>query len=85
MREKLIVMALVIVLVLLFCAPTFAHPYYRGKSDHPLRYLAYLTHPFGMACEYLITRPIHWVVSQPDLDKVFGHVPTEYDIFFVWE
>ncbi len=85
MRSKLIVTTLVVVLILLFCSTSFAHSYCRGKTDNPLRIVAYLVHPFGMALEYAITRPIHWVVSQPDLDKVFGHVPGEYDIFFVWE
>ena len=31
-------------------------------------------HPVGYALEWAIFRPIHWVVAQPNLEKVFGHV-----------
>lgn len=85
MREKLIVVLMVIALVLLFTSSGFAHSYYRGKSDNPIRYVAYVVYPVGMACEYLVTRPIHWLVSRPNLCKVFGHKPKEDDVYFVWE
>jgi hypothetical protein len=52
-----------------------AHVYDRDDSDHPLRIVAYALHPFGMAVEYGILRPIHWLVSQPTADKIFGHEP----------
>lgn len=50
-----------------------AHTYDRDDSEHPLRYMAYVVYPFGIAAEYLVLRPIHWVVSQPHLDVLFGH------------
>ena len=39
--------------------------------------MAYLIHPIGFATEWLIMRPIHFAVSQPQLERVFGHVPHE--------
>lgn len=56
--------------------------YYDGYDDsqaHPLRLLAYAVHPIGFAAEWLITRPIHAIVSQPDLHRVFGHQSHRWD------
>ncbi len=52
-----------------------AHVYDRDDSDHPLRYVAYAVHPVGMAVEYTVLRPIHWLVSRPALAAWFGHCP----------
>jgi hypothetical protein len=48
---------------------------YDETQDHPLRIAAYLVHPIGFAFEWVFLRPLHWVVSQPGLDRVFGHRP----------
>ena len=56
--------------------------YYDGYDDsqaHPLRLLAYAVHPIGFAAEWLITRPIHAIVSQPELYRVFGHQSHRWD------
>ncbi len=56
--------------------------YYDGYDDsqaHPLRLLAYAVHPIGFAAEWLITRPIHAIVSQPELHRVFGHQSHRWD------
>jgi hypothetical protein len=56
--------------------------YYDGYDDsqaHPLRIAAYALHPVGFAVEWLLTRPIHALVSQPDLKNVFGHKPHSWD------
>ena len=60
---------------LVFTLPLSA---YSGEYDdfedaHPLRIIAYPVHAVGYALEWLITRPIHTLVSQPDLVPVFGH------------
>ena len=47
------------------------------SQSHPLQLAAYALHPVGFALEWLVMRPIHFVVSQPKLDPVFGHVPHE--------
>lgn len=56
--------------------------YYDGYDDsqaHPLRILAYAVHPVGYALELLLTRPIHAIVSQPELHRVFGHQSHRWD------
>lgn len=53
-------------------APVHAEEYDRDDSDNPIRYVAYAMHPFGVALEYTITRPIHWLVHRPGLNYVFG-------------
>ncbi|MCL5271639.1 MAG: hypothetical protein M1457_14040 [bacterium] len=85
--RKLLVAALLATALLALPARAGAHEYVRGDSDYPLRYIAYALHPFGIAVEYTVLRPIHWVVSQPDLDIVFGHEPTpdESKNYFEWK
>ena len=56
--------------------------YYDGYDDsqsHPLRIVAYALNPVGFAVEWLVTRPIHALVSQPELAQVFGHQPHRWD------
>lgn len=47
---------------------------YDESQSHPLRVIAYLFHPAGVAIEWLAARPFHWFVSgtQPQ-EYVFGH------------
>ena len=54
-----------------------AHDAYDDSESNPLRLVAYLLHPIGFATEWLVMRPIHFAVSQPQLERVFGHVPHE--------
>jgi len=51
---------------------------YDDSQSHPLRLVAYLVHPVGYALEWLVTRPFHEVVAQPDMEPVFGHTTHEY-------
>jgi hypothetical protein len=46
---------------------------YDDSQSNPLRLLAYIIHPVGYTLEWLVTRPFHEVVAQPDLEPVFGH------------
>lgn len=50
---------------------------YDDSQSHPLRIAAYAVHPVGVALKYLVAWPIHWVVSRPSLEEVFGHTPHE--------
>ena len=64
-----------------------ANIYDRDDSDHPLRYVAYVVYPVGIAVEYAILRPIHWFVSGPTTSKWFGHEPDakkEAGTYFAW-
>ena len=54
-----------------------AHDAYDDSQSHPLRLVAYLLNPVGFATEWLIMRPIHFAVSQPQLERVFCHTPHE--------
>ena len=47
------------------------------RAGHPLRVVAYALHPVGWAIEWLVARPIHFLVSQPQLEPITGHVPHE--------
>ena len=52
---------------------------YDDMQSHPLRIAAYLLYPVGLLTKWTVAWPIHYVVSQPGLEKVFGHYPhTEY-------
>jgi len=54
-----------------------AHDAYDDSESHPLRLAAYAAYPVGFAAEWLVMRPIHFIVSNPRLERVFGHVPHE--------
>ena len=54
-----------------------AHDAYDDSEANPLRIIAYAINPIGFSLEWLVTRPIHFLVSQPQLEPVFGHVPHE--------
>lgn len=46
---------------------------YDDTQSHPLRVAAYLLHPVGLAAEWLIFRPLHFVFASSG--PVFGHRP----------
>lgn len=86
--KKRIFAALLLGAMMFAVAPAAnADEYDRDDSDMWLRYVAYAVHPIGIAVEYYVLRPIHYVVSKPDLNIWFGHEVTEecsYD-YLRWE
>jgi len=54
-----------------------AHDAYDDTQSHPLRLIAYAVNPIGVGIEWLVMRPIHFLVSTPQVEPVFGHVPHE--------
>jgi hypothetical protein len=72
-------LVLVFVLALLAMAPgsVRAHDSYDDTQSHPARLAAYALHPVGYALEWLVMRPIHFVVSNPGLEPIFGHTAHE--------
>jgi hypothetical protein len=54
-----------------------AHDAYDDTQSHPLRLIAYAVNPIGVGIEWLVMRPIHFVVSQPQTERIFGHTPHE--------
>jgi peptidoglycan-associated lipoprotein len=71
--KRLLAIASLAVLLAVQTSPAAAHEYDRDDSDHPLRYVGYALHPFGVLVEKVILRPIHAFVSKPDNDIIFGH------------
>ena len=65
--------AVLCALLLLAATPAVADEYDESSSGHPLRIVAYVLHPIGVALDYLILRPAHWLVSQEPMKTVFGH------------
>lgn len=70
---RLRILALAGALVLAGASPALADDYDQERAGHPLRILAYVVHPVGVALDYLLLRPAHWLVSQEPLKTVFGH------------
>jgi outer membrane protein OmpA-like peptidoglycan-associated protein len=71
---------LVLVLALWFSLgvrPSFAAPdQYDDSQSNPFRVVAYLLYPVGFLTEWIVFRPLHWVVSAtPAQEAFFGHVP----------
>lgn len=54
-------------------APALADEYEPKSAGHPLRIAAYVLHPVGVALDYLIFRPAHWLGSKEPLRTIFGH------------
>jgi hypothetical protein len=71
------VLSLAFVVGLVVASDARAHDAYDDTQSHPLRLIAYAVHPAGFALEWLVTRPIHFLVATPGLDRVFGHTPHE--------
>ena len=70
-----------VVAVVFLTAPlATANDYYDDFDDtHPLRIVSYPMHAAGYVLEWLVTRPIHALVSQRDLEPVFGHDTHAFD------
>lgn len=76
MRNFLLALAVVGLIGAMPCG-AWAHDAYDDSQSHPLQLIAYLVHPVGYAAEWLVARPIHFLVSEPQLERIFGHRPHE--------
>ncbi len=54
-------------------SPSRADDYDEKNSGHPLRIIAYVLHPVGVAIDYLLLRPAHWLGSREPMKTIFGH------------
>ena len=59
-----------------------AHDAYSDAESHPLKIMSYPVAAAGFALEWLVTRPIPFIVSQPNLQRVFNYEPS-YNAFDV--
>ena len=42
------------------------------RAGHPLRIVAYVLHPVGVAVDYLVLRPAYWVGNHEPFKTIFG-------------
>ena len=59
--------------LLLVASPAVSDEYEPQSAGHPLRIAAYVLHPVGVALDYLVFRPAHWIGSKGPLKTIFGH------------
>ncbi len=67
------VAALFVALALALSSPAAADEYDSSNAGHPIRLIAYALYPVGVAIDYLLLRPAHWLVSYEPLKTIFGH------------
>lgn len=48
---------------------------YEDAFSNPLRLAYYVLHPVGFTVEWLVMRPLHYLISRPYLDHFFGYTP----------
>lgn len=46
---------------------------YEDAFSNPLRLAYYLVYPIGFSVEWLVMRPLHYIISRPYLDRFFGY------------
>jgi len=46
---------------------------YEDAFSNPLRLAYYMVYPIGFSVEWLIMRPLHYIISRPYLDRFFGY------------
>ncbi len=64
-----------------------AESYDTDDSDNPLRLLFVPFHAYGKLLEYTVTRPAHYIISQPKCRYIFGKVsnPRTDDYWGDWD
>ncbi|HEX2486692.1 MAG TPA: hypothetical protein VHQ66_15405 [Myxococcota bacterium] len=77
MRKPALLATLTLAATLGAAGPASADEYDPQEAGHPLRLFAYVLHPVGVAFDYLVFRPAHWVGHHEPLRTIFGH-DTEY-------
>jgi len=48
---------------------------YEDAFSNPLRLAYYLIYPVGFTAEWLVMRPLHYLISRPYLAHLFGYHP----------
>ena len=59
-------------------SPAAADDYDPSRAGHPLRIIAYALHPVGVAFDYLLFRPAHWIGHREPIRTIFGHTGDRY-------
>jgi len=58
---------------------TYSADQYEDAFSNPLRLAYYLIYPVGFTAEWLIMRPLHYLISRPYLSHLFGYRPIGED------
>jgi len=72
-RSRSILAAVLVAAGVAWSVPAAADEYDSKRAGHPLRIIAYALHPIGVAFDYLLFRPAHWVGHQEPFRTIFGH------------
>ena len=72
-RGGRVIAAVMASLLLSLATPVVADTHDPEDTAHPLRIVAYALYPIGVAIDYLILRPAHWLVEFEPFKTVFGH------------
>jgi hypothetical protein len=75
---RAILAAAVIVGLLGAASPAAADDYDPLRAGHPLRIIAYALHPVGVAFDYLLFRPAHWLGHKEPIRTIFGHTGDQH-------
>ena len=67
------ILAALIAVSLAWPGMAVADDYDPQRAGHPLRVAAYVLHPIGVAFDWLLFRPAHWLGTKPGLRTLFGH------------
>ena len=46
---------------------------YEDAFSNPLRLAYYMLYPVGFTAEWLVMRPLHYLISRPYLNRFFGY------------
>jgi len=76
--RRLVVSWILAAALLVSALPASADEYDPRRAGHPLRIIAYVLHPVGVAFDYLLFRPAHWLGHQEPLKTIFGHRGERY-------
>lgn len=71
--KKVLGFALLVLALTTLASTASAHRFDKEQEGHPLRYIGYVGNVVGVAAEWVVARPIHFLVSLPVADVIFGH------------
>ncbi len=73
---KPLLAAFVLAAVTLTGQPVSAHDAYSDAESNPLKIASYPVAVVGYVLEWMFTRPVHFLASQPPLQRPFNYEPT---------
>ncbi len=57
----------------LAAVPALADDHRPERTGHPLKIIATIVHPIGVAIDYLVMRPLHWLGHHEPAKTATGH------------